>query len=293
METLDKCKQEYAKIIEQYPLLSRKEEMSLAKIINKYKNGKKRQKAREKLYFSNLRLVYKRANSFINKYYAHVPHIRTCMLQLEDLIAAGIEGLGMAIDRFRPEEFKTKFSTMAIHWIDLKIGTTIADIHSDLYIPRYIRNKNKKLKDLLCDNRKMTDEEIMKALKISPYVFRNVQASAKSVTFSLNDNCYTKAPLTNSMLHSTLQDVIEDTKTKSPDISCVEKDRKVMVRKCLNKLDPLSREILCCRYMNAEKEGLDKIGKRHGLSGERIRQISDMALEKAKRYFKGVSFFEV
>jgi RNA polymerase nonessential primary-like sigma factor len=274
METLDKYMQDLARIIEQHPLLTRKQEIELARIIHKYKTGEKRQKAREELFFSNLRLVLQKAYASIGK----------SNLSIIDLINSGIEGLGKAIDRFKPTVFKTKFSTIATSWIDLKINRAVADSHSDVYIPRHIRSKSKKFKDLVSG---MTDKEIMSKLMVSPYVLKNIQTANISTVVSLDHNYFDDDPT------STLKETIVDTKNKSPDLCCAERDRKALLNKYLNQLDPMEKDILCCRYMNNDQEGLERIGRKYGLSGERIRQISRTALRLLRRRMKKRSFFEV
>jgi len=279
METLDKCMQDWAQIIEKHPLLTRKEEVELAKTIKKFKTGKRRQEAREQLYFSNLKLVLQRAYAAVGK----------SNLPIEDLITAGVEGLGLAIDRFKPSIFKTKFSTIATYWIDLKIGQAMIASYSDVYIPRHIRNKNRKFKDLISNNTPaMTDKEIMKKLKVSSYVLGNIHAANSSSIVSLDNNFGNDNDPT-----STLKETIADTKAKSPYVCCAEKDRKALLQKYLNQLDPLSKEILYCRYINDDKEGLNAIGRRYGLSGERIRQISESALKKMQKKVRDRTSFEV
>lgn len=279
METTSKCMQSYTEIINNHPLLTREEEYELVSIINEYKSGIQRQQAREKLFKSNLRLVIQQAQIFK----------RSTSLPLEDLIGAGIEGLGNAIDRFNPKKFKTKLSTISTFWIRLKLFQLITSFNYMVYIPRHIIEKGQKLRSMTDgDINKMTDKEIMDNLEVSELVLRNIQSARSSHVISLNTK-YNN----NDKDETTLEGVIADKNAKSADDIYAEKERRNLVRKYLKQLSPVEKDILCCRYMSDTKENLRDIGARLNLTGERVRQMEYKAFRKLRKRMLSKSFFEV
>lgn len=97
----------YYELICKQPLLSREEEDRLVSIYYSDSSTEKEKKlAREKLINANLRFVFKKAKHFSTRN----PE------QFEDLIAAGNEGLIVALDKFQPDK-GFKFLTYAGWWV--------------------------------------------------------------------------------------------------------------------------------------------------------------------------------
>jgi len=277
------CSNVYEKIIQDNPLLSREEEVRLAKIVIKSKGDKQRQQAREKLFNSNVRLVLKEVVHYQN--HSQVPW--------EDLVQAGNEGLCIAIDRFNPRKFHTKLSTYAVPWIRLKIFRTMESANSMVYVPPYIISQGRKYRAAIKEkdaDRSLPDSELMKILDVTERELRNIRL-AQNPVLSLNDTRYVDD---DSGHETTLQDFIEDTKSENPASVLYDKQRKELVQTCLRELTDVQRDILISRYIKDEKEGLKVIGKKYGLTGERIRQIERTARRRLKfkieqrTSFKGV-----
>ena len=51
-------------------------------------------------------------------------------------------------------------------------------------------------------------------------------------------------------------------------------------------LDPVSRDIIAGQYLNPSKVRLKDLGRKHKISGERVRQIKEKALGKMRRELK-------
>jgi len=115
--------QAYFITVGRYPLLSREEEVELAK---KIESGDRR--AKDKMIQSNLRL----AISVAKKY-------QTKGCSLEDLIQESNMGLIKAVDRFDWRK-GFKFSTYAYWWIKQSVRTHIASQASDIKLPAHTRN---------------------------------------------------------------------------------------------------------------------------------------------------------
>lgn len=129
---------QYFKSISMFPLLSKEEEIELAKKIEK---GDSR--AREKMINSNLRL----AISIAKKYY------RTG-INLEDLIQESNIGLIKAVDKF-DWRMGNKFSTYATWWITQSVRKEVLKLNSVIDVPCHASTLGWKYHELI----KMTQKE--------------------------------------------------------------------------------------------------------------------------------------
>ena len=124
--------QEYFSKVGKYPLLSREEEVTLAK---KIEAGDPR--AKNKMIESNLRLAISIAKKYQQK---------GC--SLEDLIQESNMGLMKAVERFDWRK-GFKFSTYAYWWIKQSVRTHIASQASDIKLPAHTRNLLYKMNQLI------------------------------------------------------------------------------------------------------------------------------------------------
>ena len=273
---------DYTKVIGISPMLTKKEEWALGKTICKLKSGKIRQAAREKLFNANLKLVLKRAHYY--SIHAKAP--------FADLVQAGMEGLGNAIDRYNPIKFKTRFSTYATSWIQLKIFHTLSEFENMVYVPQSIALKSREYKKILAfeGGKELNNNSLMELLQTSEYVLRNIKAVNSSI-ISLDNTPFVK---NDSYSKSTLKDTILDPKHISVSDCMVKEEVKETLKVALDGLEPIQREILVLRYLDDnEKNGLQKLGRKYNLTGERIRQIEYKALKKLRRRLKNKSFFKI
>lgn len=124
--------QTYFTRVGKYPLLTREQEIDLAK---KIEEGDSR--AKNKMIQSNLRL----AISIAKKY-----HGKGC--SLEDLIQESNMGLIKAVDRFDWRK-GFKFSTYAYWWIKQSVRTHVASQASDIKLPAHTRNLLWKMNEMM------------------------------------------------------------------------------------------------------------------------------------------------
>jgi RNA polymerase primary sigma factor len=248
--------------IGRHPLLTAQEEVELAKRIER---GDKA--AKDRMINSNLRLVV----SIAKKYQGHG-------LSLLDLIQEGIIGLIRAVEKFDWRR-GYKFSTYATWWIRQAVQRGIANKGREIRIPAHIVEREQKIgraqRELTTKlGREPTDEEIAEATKISLKHVQEVKHAARAVT-SLDK------PIGDSD-EGALRDLFagdEPTPEEELTVSLAEDT----LRQAISELPEREREIVQLRYgLNGggHPQSLDTIGKRLGLTRERVRQLEAEALER-------------
>jgi RNA polymerase primary sigma factor len=245
-----------------YQLLTAAEEVELAKRIER---GDR--EAKDLMINSNLRLVV----SIAKKYQGHG-------LSLLDLIQEGIIGLIRAAEKFDWRR-GYKFSTYATWWIRQAVQRGVANKSRTIRIPVHIAEREQKIaraeRELTAKlERPPTDAEVAKQAKLSAKHLREVRQAARAVTSldrplgedsdaSLGDVVSGQSPPVEEEVHVSLA---EDT-----------------LRKALGELPERERDVLKMRYGlggGLEPASLEEIGRRLGLTRERVRQIERRALER-------------
>ncbi len=245
-----------------YALLTAAEEVELAKRIER---GDK--EAKDLMVNSNLRLVV----SIAKKYQGHG-------LSLLDLIQEGIIGLIRAVEKFDWRR-GFKFSTYATWWIRQAVQRGVANKSRTIRIPVHIVERETKIaraeRDLTAKlGRPPTEEEVAEASKLPLKQVREVRQAARAVT-SLDK------PI-GSDGNSTFGDLFSDEHGAFEEEVHVSLEQETLHR-ALEKLPEREREVLSLRYgldSAEDPKSLEEIGRRLGLTRERVRQIEAAALER-------------
>jgi len=253
----------YLREIGKIPLLKAEEEVDLAQRIEKDDL-----KARKKLAESNLRLVVSIAKRYVGR-----------GLTFLDLIQEGNQGLIRAVEKYDWRR-GFKFSTYATWWIRQAITRAIADqartirvpVHMVETINKLVRTSRKLMQDL---GRDPLPEEIGKAMEIPVSKVREVLKISQSTT-SL------EAPVGNEE-DSLLGDFIADG-APSPIETASKQLLKENIKEVLNTLSPREANVLVYRFglEGGRPMTLEEVGKKFGVTRERIRQIEAKALRKLK-----------
>jgi RNA polymerase primary sigma factor len=245
-----------------YPLLTAAEEVELAKRIER---GDK--EAKDLMVNSNLRLVV----SIAKRYQGHG-------LSLLDLIQEGIIGLIRAVEKFDWRR-GFKFSTYATWWIRQAVQRGVANKSRTIRIPVHIAEREQKLaraeRQLLVKlGRQPTDAEIAKAAQMSAKHVNEVRKAARAVT-SLDRPVGEDNGASLGELFPAGEPPIEE----EVQISLQEE----ALSRALRELPEREREVLALRFgLNGDPNpvSLEEIGRRMGITRERVRQIETEALER-------------
>ncbi len=280
----------YLKEIGRVPLLTAAEEVSLAKRIEKAKFARERivrggvaptkrrdleyvmsdgMAAREHLITANSRLVISVAKKYIGR---GVPFL--------DLIQEGNIGLIRAAKKFDYHRGH-KFSTYATWWIRQAVTRAIADQGRTIRVPVHMGdqiNKMLRVSHQLTQElgREPSIEELGEALKVTPKKVESIIQIARR-PLSL------ETP-TDEEEDSVLGDFIEDEDSPEPVEIATRNLLKEQIREVLNGLPPREVRILQLRYglLDGESYTLEEVGKKMGVTRERVRQIEAQALSRLR-----------
>ncbi len=280
----------YLKEIGRVPLLTAEEEVSLAKRMEKGRDSRRKlaqgiddweererllwqvrdgQAAQEHLIKANSRLVVSVAKKYVGR---GVPFL--------DLIQEGNIGLIRAVKKF---DFRRgfKFSTYATWWIRQAVTRAIADqgrtirvpVHMYEQINRLTRTSRQLVQEL---GRDPTTEEIAEELGVSPRKVEHImRVSQRPLSLEM--------PVGEEE-DSYLGDFIEDEDADAPSEAAGQQILREVIDEIFQSLTPREVRILQLRFglVDGYCYTLEEVGKKFGVTRERIRQIEAQALSRLR-----------
>jgi RNA polymerase primary sigma factor len=254
----------YLREIGQVKLLTREEELKLAKRVRRHDK-----RAREQMITANLRLVVKIARDYEN-----------LGLPLLDLINEGNIGLMKGVERFDPDK-GAKLSTYAAWWIKQSIMSALANQSKTIRLPSHVvervgkmRRAEMKLQDIL--RRDPTDFELGQEVGLDARRIRRYREAARAPV-SLD------APLGEDETEK-IAEVVADPNAVAPFERMLKENDAVLVREAMATLNEREMTILAMRFGLDDQtpKTLEEVGAHFRVSRERIRQIQDEALRKMR-----------
>lgn len=255
--------QAYFDEIATIPLLTREQEVEFGK-----RSIAGDQKAKDLIINANLRLVVAIAKNYKNM-----------GLPFLDLISEGNIGLMMAVDRFDPNKFKNKFSTHASWWIRKNIRKALLDKSRIVRLPAHI---GRRMNHILTAQAEL-ENTLGRAPKTTE-IAKKIGASNASVK-SLFD--FNSSYSLESMAEGGY-DIASESRENDVYESAERSDLIERMHEVIFKLSETEQKILSWRFrLNGEEVlTLAQIGKKIGLSGERVRQMLEEIISKLDRLMK-------
>jgi RNA polymerase primary sigma factor len=280
----------YLKEVSRVPLLTALEEVELAQRIERGRmareelakgnvNPRRRTElrrliedgwaAREHLITANSRLVISVAKKYMGR---GVPFL--------DLIQEGNIGLIRATKKFDYRRGH-KFSTYATWWIRQAVTRAIADQGRTIRVPVHMGDQINKLLRVQHQltqrlGREPTVEELADALEVPPKKVENmIQVARRPLSL--------ETP-TDDEEDSVLGDFIEDDEAPPPDDTATYNLLREHLGEVLNGLPPREVRILQLRYglLDGQAYTLEEVGRKMGVTRERVRQIEAQALSRLR-----------
>ena len=280
----------YLKEVGRVPLLTAQEEVDLAKRIEEGRiarelladmniSTEKREElrwkiedgwaAREHLITANSRLVISVAKKYMGR---GVP--------FQDLIQEGNIGLIRAAKKFDYRRGH-KFSTYATWWIRQAVTRAIADQGRTIRVPVHMGDQINKLLRIQHQltqklGRDPSVEELAKELDVSTKKIENmIQVSRRPLSL--------ETP-TDDEEDSVLGDFIQDREAPAPDESATYNLLREHLEEVLDTLPPREVRILQLRYglLDGQAYTLEEVGRKMGVTRERVRQIEAQALSRLR-----------
>ena len=281
----------YLREIGRIPLLTAEQEVSLAKRMEAGRTSKRRlskdgnlsseqirelretvrdgQSAQEHLIKANSRLVVSVAKKYVGR---GVPFL--------DLIQEGNIGLIRAVNKF---DYRRgfKFSTYATWWIRQAVTRAIADQGRTIRVPVHMYEQINRLarvtRQLVQElGRDPTTEEIAEELGVSPKkVERTIKVAQRPLSLEMpvgeEDDSF-------------LGDFIEDSDAPSPTDQASQQLLRDQIDDIFVSLTPREVRILQLRFglVDGYSYTLEEVGKKFGVTRERIRQIEAQALGRLR-----------
>ncbi|MFD9358700.1 sigma-70 family RNA polymerase sigma factor [Streptomyces sp. NPDC060031] len=235
------------------------------------------ERAKEVFIRSNLRLVVAVARRYPRS-----------GLPLLDLIQEGNAGLVRAVEKFDYAK-GFKFSTYATWWIRQAITRSIADQSRTIRLPVHLVEELGRIRRIQREFNRENGRDPEHA-----EIAAELDSTEKRVGDVLD---WARDPVSLNMAvddegETQFGDLLEDTSAISPEQSVLSLLRSEELEDLLGKLDQRTASIIKMRYgiEDGRERTLTEVGKQHGLTRERIRQIEKHALLELKKMARDTGF---
>lgn len=262
--------QNYIRDVSRYPVLTKDQEVELAKRIESGDQAAKRE-----LTYANLKLVVHNAKKYMGRNLAFL-----------DLIQEGNIGLFRAVEKFDWRK-GYKFSTYASYWIDQSIRRALADQSRSVRLPVHVEEKlnrfKKERRELIEElGREPTNEELAERLEIDIddiYYFKRISQETVSIDTTITPD---------ESSSTQMIEMIQDEESMTPiDVASNNILRQYILNIIDGTLEPREKKVVMLRFGldgTNVTHTLEEIGEVFGVTRERVRQIEEVALNKIRNH---------
>jgi RNA polymerase primary sigma factor len=228
--------------------------------------------ARQRVVEANLLLV-----ASVAKQYA----FKNISLSFMDLMQEGSIGLMTAVEKFKIEK-GYKFSTYAIWWIMQAISRALDEQSRTVRVPCYITESKRRIRQTATNLAQRLDRqpelvELAREVGLSSdKVWEVLQSTQDIISLDMS--------LDESPGERTLADLMPNEEAASPEREVLKTARKEAIDQVLDSLLPREALVIKLRFglFDGNPCTLAQIGKKLGVSRERVRQIESDALRKLR-----------
>ena len=272
----DDILKDYLIYIGRFEILSREEEIELFK---KYHQGD--EEAKEKIVNHNLRLVVSIAKK---------NRPLDMKMDFMDYVQEGNMGLLTAVDKF-DETRGNKFSTMASWWIKQKLNRSVDDFDSTIRIPVHTCEEIRKFRKTRWrleneTNEEVTDEDIRRELGWDETKYKKIKKIITQMNLVYLDRTIDGGGKKDrdSTVGSFIADTSIEPVAEQAEFSMFREQGEKIMEKVLTEKEMLIIKDRFGWNTGGEKLTLEEVGKKIGVTRERIRQIEARAIRKLNAY---------